>query len=591
MSGTTKSSGKTRCPRHSLKSERPAEHDGRGKLFVFEGPDGSGKTTLSRALAHHLEHKGLNCRFLAFPGLEEGTLGKLVYDLHHEFVDGKTNPIDATSLQLLHIAAHIDAIKSEILPVLASGIHVVLDRYWWSTWVYGLIDGADQDSLRSMIEIEMQHWCCILPAMAFLIVRRTPYREQHTKRWSSLAREYTKLAKNERQHYTVRTVENERDINSALSEILGHVDGLIAAAGTKDGAQKEALSSASSCPNVFSKLAPARPTVVYETFWRFAAMRQEIFFARFSGRKPPWTEDQILQQYKFTNAYRASDRVSQYLIRNVIYAGDQSVDEVFFRTILFKIFNRIETWELLLSKLGEITFADYSFNRYNAILSNAMCSGTAIYSPAYIMPSGGPKNKYKWKHTLHLKLLEQMMREELPRRLADAPSMIKVFETLRSYHTIGDFLAYQYATDLNYGILTDFNEMAFVVPGPGARDGIRKCFSDTGGLTDAEMVKVVTEQQNMAFEERGLKFRTLWGRPLQLIDCQNLFCEVDKYARLKHPDIKGHSNRSRIKQRYQMNPAPIDYWYPPKWELNDRVEAARRQPSGRSQPQRGAESQ
>jgi len=51
--------------------------------------------------------------------------------------------------------------------------------------------------------------------------------------------------------------------------------------------------------------------------------------------------------YRFTNVYRASDRVSQYLIRRVIYEGDQSEEEVFFRTLLFKIFNRIETWEIL----------------------------------------------------------------------------------------------------------------------------------------------------------------------------------------------------------------------------------------------------
>ena len=46
-------------------------------------------------------------------------------------------------------------------------------------------------------------------------------------------------------------------------------------------------------------------------------------------------------------AYRASDRVSQYLIRNVIYRHDQGPEEVFFRIMLFKLFNKIETWELL----------------------------------------------------------------------------------------------------------------------------------------------------------------------------------------------------------------------------------------------------
>lgn len=82
-------------------------------------------------------------------------------------------------------------------------------------------------------------------------------------------------------------------------------------------------------------LAPAKPTVVYETYWRFAAERQAIFFKRFRGFAPPWTDDPVFMQYKFTNVYRASDRVSQYLIKYVIYRGDQSAAEVFFRILLF----------------------------------------------------------------------------------------------------------------------------------------------------------------------------------------------------------------------------------------------------------------
>ena len=45
----------------------------------------------------------------------------------------------------------------------------------------------------------------------------------------------------------------------------------------------------------------------------------------------------------------------------------------------------------------------------------------------------------------------------------------------------------------------------------------------------------MAENQEDEFARRGIEFQTLWGRPLQLIDCQNLFCEVDKYARVYHP--------------------------------------------------------
>ncbi|REJ65785.1 MAG: hypothetical protein DWQ31_17165 [Planctomycetota bacterium] len=321
----------------------------------------------------------------------------------------------------------------------------------------------------------------------------------------------------------------------------------------------------------FSSLAPAKPSVVFDTYWRFAAERQAVFHRRALGETPPWTDDEILREYKFTNAYRASDRVSQYLIRHVIYEGDQSSEEVFFRTILFKLFNKIETWEMLSQELGPPTYAEYSFERYDRILTRAIEGKRTIYSAAYIMPSGSKAFGTTRKHRSHLRLLEQMMEDNLPARIAEAPSMRKAFELLLSYPMIGDFLAYQYVTDLNYSDLTDFSEMEFVIPGPGALDGIRKCFESLGGLSETDVIKVVAERQEAEFARLGLEFHSLWGRPLQLIDCQNLFCEISKYARVKHPDVAGVSKRTRIKQKHRPNMEPIDYWYPPKWGINERI--------------------
>ena len=49
-----------------------------------------------------------------------------------------------------------------------------------------------------------------------------------------------------------------------------------------------------------------------------------MFFRKIEGFAAPWTNDPIIARHKFTNAYRASDRVSQFLIKDVIYEGDQS---------------------------------------------------------------------------------------------------------------------------------------------------------------------------------------------------------------------------------------------------------------------------
>jgi hypothetical protein len=322
----------------------------------------------------------------------------------------------------------------------------------------------------------------------------------------------------------------------------------------------------------FTKLAPAKPSAVYDTYWRFATERQRIFFARATGLGAV-TADPILRRHKFTNAYRASDRVSQYVIRHVLYKGEQTAAEIFFRTLLFKFFNRIETWELLVRHFGLPTAAKFDPKKYGRVLEKARGQGNRIYSAAYIMPSGGKNSGYGRKHEMHLALLEQMVKAKAADRLQECKRMRDAFVYLRSFPTIGDFLAYQYIIDLNYSSAWNYSEMEFVVAGPGAIDGIRKCFLDTGGLTEAELIRVVTERQEREFERLGLAFQSLWGRPLQLIDCQNLFCEISKYARVAHPDVTGVSNRTRIKQVYAPNPQPIELWYPPKWGLNEHIPA------------------
>ena len=121
------------------------------------------------------------------------------------------------------------------------------------------------------------------------------------------------------------------------------------------------------------------------------------------------------------------------------------------------------------------------------------------------MPSGRGAFGYREKHRTHLRLLERMIEDEVPQRVTDANGMAETFDLLLSYPTIGTFLAYQFATDLNYGEICDFSEMEFVHPGPGASDGIHKCFSDLGGLSEADIIRLVTERQETEFERLGFK--------------------------------------------------------------------------------------
>ncbi len=330
-------------------------------------------------------------------------------------------------------------------------------------------------------------------------------------------------------------------------------------------------------------LSPAKTTEVYDSYWKFATTRQEIFFKRLNGIPYPWSNDPIINKHRFTNVYRASDRVSQYLIKNVIYNRElpNTPKEILFRILLFKLFNKIETWEMLRSKIGYLTYDDYDFAQYNKILTSELKKGCRIYSAAYIMPSGKSFFGFNRKHSNHLKLIEFILKCDTHKKLAAAKSMQNAFEILKSFPSFGDFLAYQFLIDINYSTIINFSESEFVIPGPGAKGGISKCFSNTSGLSNIEVIKLMADRQELEFARLGLSFKNLWGRPLQLIDCQNIFCEVDKYARVKHPLIKGSSERTKIKQKFKLNLIPIDYWFPPKWGINQNIQFKKLQLNGK----------
>ena len=79
-----------------------------GKLIVFEGPDGIGKSTILREIAVQMKRDGKAVRRESFPGNGSGSLGALVYGLHHESSRHGVDGISPLALQALHIAAHLD---------------------------------------------------------------------------------------------------------------------------------------------------------------------------------------------------------------------------------------------------------------------------------------------------------------------------------------------------------------------------------------------------------------------------------------------------------------------------------------------------
>lgn len=305
------------------------------------------------------------------------------------------------------------------------------------------------------------------------------------------------------------------------------------------------------------------PGPVFAAYWRFADERHRMFLRRAAGADEPWTDDPVLSAYRFTNAYRVLDRVTQVLLHDVVRPGPQRPDDVVVRVLLFKLFNRPATWQHVVDETGQPTAATFDPARIVEALDARRAAGAKIYSNAYVMPpvpgEPGPK------HHGHVRLLERMLDDGLPDRIAADGTLAGAYRLLLTYAGLGPFLAFQLAVDLNYTTITGTDEDDFVVPGPGALDGISKCFPGRPSVPPDELIVFLSRTQDDWFDRHGLAFQRLAGRPLMPVDVQNLFCEISKYARAAFPDVPGRSGRLRIKQRFTAAGPLRPVALPAKW--------------------------
>jgi thymidylate kinase len=190
-----------------------------GRLIVFEGPDGVGKSTLAQWFTERLLAKGEQAQLRSFPGSHKGTLGGLVYKVHHNPHDFDVRAMSTTGLQTLHIAAHLDAIEREIKPEIYSGRTIVLDRYWWSTFVYATVGGVLGEVLNRMIDLEKEVWKPVFPNRVFLIERDTPLRPEPADLWPRWVETYRELAEAEKSQYPVHRIANTETLTDVQRKI------------------------------------------------------------------------------------------------------------------------------------------------------------------------------------------------------------------------------------------------------------------------------------------------------------------------------------------------------------------------------------
>lgn len=108
-------------------------HGTSGTFIVFEGPDGSGKSLQAEMLAAYLRDKG-HVVHLTYEPTDEGEAAQRIKDV----LEHRTT-MDLEDLQRLYVEDRKKHLEEMILPRLVKGDIVISDRYYYSTFAYGML--------------------------------------------------------------------------------------------------------------------------------------------------------------------------------------------------------------------------------------------------------------------------------------------------------------------------------------------------------------------------------------------------------------------------------------------------------------------
>lgn len=259
--------------------------------------------------------------------------------------------------------------------------------------------------------------------------------------------------------------------------------------------------------------------------------RQRIYQSRFvEGNSPPWTSDEILRDYHFCNVHRELDYGTQVALDRILLEDEPNRD-VLLNILVYRFFNRAET----LNMLGGFTPAE-EFHCEGAVeVLDVYSRNHPLFSSAYRVTT----HDWAEARTKHENILLGVVRDdvlvnldEYTDRIFSAESMEEAFEVLCEIRGVGDFLAYEIVTDLNYRHLP-FSENDFVNVGPGAAEGLKTMFGRSG----ADLLRWFRMAQDELFDHYGLEYPYWDEKPeLTLRDFEHSACEVNKYWGIKHRD-------------------------------------------------------
>lgn len=284
---------------------------------------------------------------------------------------------------------------------------------------------------------------------------------------------------------------------------------------------------------------------------------------------PPWTSNPVLSQYRFTNIRREHDKETKWLIKNITSNNHISYDDKLLNCILFRLYNKHETAELLDMPIKFSAFRTKRGPCWNPELYRKQFEAArkedpkrVFFTGAFI--TGGLKRALKWylpgdlekKDSAEMRVMwfmKHLVDTGITYELKKSSTQQEAFQVLANLMGIGEFLAYQMFVDMTYIAEFPFSENEFTVAGPGCKRGIDYLFEDKDGMTYEECLFWMRDNLNRAFKStigKSIQFNKLMydlksdDRCFNVMSLENCMCELSKY-------IRAVTNTGRPRQMYK----------------------------------------
>lgn len=305
-----------------------------------------------------------------------------------------------------------------------------------------------------------------------------------------------------------------------------------------------------------------------DTFWQFICERQRVWYRRVVlENEPPWTDDEILRQYRFTNVYRQLDPGTQYAIQHILERDESKPDKIF-NVLIYRLIGRSETHEHVgfqrLDEFDPITFEEELKTRRDY-------QDEPVFTGAY-MVSGynqmGSSDKVENISRLFGEVKDLF--DSFYESIEESEELKQVYHAIRDLPGFGNFLSYQVLVDLLYPLRTNngnsllpYSHNDWSSPGPGAQRGLEALLFDQEKRTYLEVMRWLQHHQVEEFDRLDLHFPYLQDSDgqrmeLSLADIQNCLCEFYKYHKILHAEGRA---RRRFRIPNSRSPAELKTIY------------------------------